>query len=307
MALLTPMALVSVAESAQAVPTPVTWTVLVGNQTATMSIQGQRFLPGDITIDAGDSVTWKANSAEIHTVTFFADGAPQATLPPLNPTDVLQTTRQGGDTMQAGTYFNSGILTTESTAAPLPVPAYSRYTLAFPDAGTYNYYCLVHGVMMRGIVHVQAGGAPYPVTQDQIDGDAAWEAGAIIADGRSHWQALAAEAGRHKVFMGFDDGVSMLMRFVNRRVVIHKGERVRFLNTRSMGAPHTITFGRVPTGPAIFTPSGDPTRFRGGNLHSGIMPPGTKYVVTFNKVGKFHYVCALHRGMGMKGVVVVKR
>jgi plastocyanin len=89
--------------------------------------------------------------------------------------------------------------------------------------------------------------------------------------------------------------------------VIHKGERVRFLNTRSMGAPHTITFGRVPTGPAIFTPSGDPTRFRGGNLHSGIMPPGTKYVVTFNKVGKFHYVCALHRGMGMKGVVVVKR
>jgi plastocyanin len=44
-----------------------------------------------------------------------------------------------------------------------------------------------------------------------------------------------------------------------------------------------------------------------GLLRTDILPPGTKFNVTFNKVGKFHYVCALHRDMGMKGVVVVKR
>ena len=36
------------------------------------------------------------------------------------------------------------------------------------------------------------------------------------------------------------------------------------------------------------------------------MFPGAKFTVTFNKVGRFHYVCALHTDMGMKGLVVVK-
>jgi plastocyanin len=53
-------------------------------------------------------------------------------------------------------------------------------------------------------------------------------------------------------------------------------------------------------------PSGHPHNYRGGNLNSGFMTPGMKFKVTFNKVGRFHYVCALHQDMGMKGLVVVK-
>ena len=312
MALLTPAAaLGATASSAHASAPPVTWTVLVGNETSNMAIQGERFLPGDITIDAGDSVTWQANATEIHTVSFIAGGVPQASLPPLDPTDPAQVTPQGPagseHVMDGTSYYNSGILTTSDTAGPLPVPAFHSYTLEFPDAGTFTYYCLVHGVMMRGIVHVQAAGAPYPETQEQVDADAAWLAGAIVADGRAQWDALKAQARRHKVFLGSDDGVSALMRFVKAKVVIHKGERVKFLNTRSMGTPHTVTFGKIPVGLALFSPSGDPTNYRGGKLHSGILPPGSKFKVTFNKVGKFHFVCGLHHDMGMKGVVVVKR
>jgi plastocyanin len=310
-ALLAPVALGAAVGSAHALAPPVTWTVLVGNQAHHKAIQGQRFLPGDITIDEGDSVTWKANGAEIHTVTFFDGGTPQATLDPLDPTDPDQVTRQGPvsdpTVMDGSSYYNSGLLTTMDGFAPIPVPVFHKYTLTFPDAGTYSYYCLVHGVMMRGVVHVQTAGAPYPATQEQIDADAAWLAGAIVADGRAQWDQLKAASRPHKVFMGYDNGVSMLMRFVHARVVIHKGDRVRFLNTMSMGAPHTITFGKVPSGLALFSPSGDPTNYRGGKLHSGILPPGTRFNVTFNKVGKFHFVCALHRDMGMKGVVVVKR
>jgi plastocyanin len=36
------------------------------------------------------------------------------------------------------------------------------------------------------------------------------------------------------------------------------------------------------------------------------MEPGAKFVVTFAKAGTFHYICALHDGMGMVGKVVVK-
>ena len=73
----------------------------------------------------------------------------------------------------------------------------------------------------------------------------------IVADGRAQWDALKAQARRHKVFLGSDDGVSALMRFVKAKVVIHKGERVKFLNTRSMGTPHTVTFGKIPVGLAF--------------------------------------------------------
>lgn len=153
---------VTTAAQAGAPPAPVTWTVLVGSQTDDMAIQGQRFLPGDITIDAGDTVTWQANGMEIHTVTFLDGGTPQASLPPLDPTDPQQVTRQGGDTMDGTSYFNSGVLTTGPDAGPLPVPAYASYSLTFPGQGTFTYYCLVHGVMMRGVVHVQPAGAPTP-------------------------------------------------------------------------------------------------------------------------------------------------
>jgi plastocyanin len=306
LALLTPVAVSATATSAHATPLPQDWTVLVGSQTPDMAVQGQRFLPGDITIDAGDSVTWQANSAEIHTVTFFAGGAPQSTLPPLDPTDGLQVTQQGTDTMDGTSYYNSGLLTTLPTFTPLPVPVHTSYSLTFPDAGTFTYYCLVHGVMMRGVVHVQTAGAAYPSTQADIDADAAWLAGAINADGRALQASTLAESTRHKVFTGADDGVAMVMRFLHHKVVIHKGQRVRFVNNMSMGAPHTVTFGSVPAGLALFSPSGHPGNYRGGDLNSGILTPHSTFTVTFNKVGRFHYLCGLHLDMNMKGVVVVK-
>jgi plastocyanin len=284
----------------------VDWTVLVGNESSNMAIQGQRFLPGDITIDAGDSVTWQANSAEVHTVTFIDGGKPQSAIAPLDPTDGAQITPQGGSSMTGSGYYNSGMLTTAATAGPLPVPPVSDYTLSFPNAGTYTYYCLVHGMAMRGVVHVQPAATAYPATQADYDADAAFLAKAIVADGRAVQSLASSLATSHKVYMGPDDGIAMVMRFLHSKVVIHKGEKVRFLNTMSAGAPHTVTFGTKPAGLGIFTPSGDPTNYKGGDLHSGIIPPQGKFVVTFKKAGKFHYVCMLHQDMGMKGVVVVK-
>jgi hypothetical protein len=54
--LLMPATLGAVAISAPAAAAPTTWTVLVGSQTDNMAIQGQRFLPGDNTPAAGDTV-----------------------------------------------------------------------------------------------------------------------------------------------------------------------------------------------------------------------------------------------------------
>ena len=179
LALLTPVALGAAANSAHAVPVSQNWTVRVGSQTADMAVQGQRFLPGDITIDAGDSVTWKAKSAEIHTVTFFDGGTPQATVAPLNPPDPLQVTPQGPTTMDGTRLLQLRTVDHDVALHPDTRAGLQVLLADLPGHGELHYYCLVHGVMMRGAVHVQAASAPYPATQADIDAEAAWMAGAI--------------------------------------------------------------------------------------------------------------------------------
>jgi plastocyanin len=305
---LVPTAVGATAMSADAVAPATNFTVKVGSETSSMSVQGQRFLPGDVTIDAGDTVTWQANSTEIHTVTFFNGGTPQVNLPPFNPTDPAQVLAStGGNTMASGANFNSGLLTTGANAGPLPWPVVHSYVVTFPNPGTFTYYCLVHGVMMRGVVHVQPAGTAYPYSQADINAGAAFEAAAINSHGRDLMARAAALSTNHKVFTGQDDGIAMTMRFSLRKIVIHKGDTVHFKNTMSQGAPHTVTFGAVPGGTALFAPAGNPKNFRGGDLHSGIIGPGGSFAVTFNKVGRFHYLCALHQDMGMKAMVVVKK
>lgn len=300
--------LVGLGAGAHASSTPQTWTVQVGSQTPNMAIQGARFLPGQITIDAGDTVTWVARSAEIHTVTFFDNGAPQTSIPPFNPTDPLQLLPQGGATFAPDTYFNSGILTNVPPGGdigPFPpgVPHFQTYSLTFPDPGTYTYYCLVHGVMMVGVIDVQNAGAPYPLTQQQYDQQARLERVGLNREGMHLWAQLRQRATNHQVFAGDDNGAVMVMRFVRATVVVHRGESVEFKNI-GMGAPHTVTFGQEPANP--FAPVGDPTHYSGGDLSSGIIPGGGTFTVTFDKKGTFHYICALHDAMGMKGKVIVR-
>jgi plastocyanin len=306
-ALVVPVAGITAADAAA---TPRTWTVRVGSQSANLAVQGARFLPGDVTIDAGDTVRWAAWSAEIHTVTFFKNGAPQEELAPFNPADPLQTTPQGGSTFAPNTYFNSGLITTVPAGGdfgPFPpgTPHFTSYGLTFPSPGTYTYYCLVHGIMMVGVVHVQPSGTPYPYTQAQYDNRARIARAGINVLGYRLWMNLRSRATNHRVFTGDDDGTAMLMRFVRRTVVVHRGQSVVFKNI-GMGAPHTVTFGDEPAPPGLFGPSGDPTHYRGGDLNSGIIEPGGRFKVTFQKAGVFHYVCALHDFMGMKGKVVVR-
>jgi plastocyanin len=291
---LMPTAVGATATSADAAAAQ-TFTVLVGSQTTNMAVQGERFLPGDVTIDAGDTVQWKANSAEIHTVTFLHGGDVQTSLPPFTG-DPSQVQPSGGPTLPANstTDYNSGILV---MGAP-------DYSLTFPNAGTYTYYCLVHGIMMRGVVHVQDPGAAYPYSQADYNAQAAFEAQALAQHGRAQMAKARAASTNHRVFTGTDDLLTMTMRFSRHKIVVHKGDTVTFKNTMSKNAPHTVTFGKVPLN--FFPPSGHPDNYRGGNLNSGFMTPGMKFKVTFNKVGRFHYVCALHHDMGMKALVVVK-
>lgn len=277
-----------------------TWTVQVGSESSDQAIQGMSFLPRNIYINAGDKITWEANAAEIHTVTFLATGQTIESTQPFDPSNPLYLSKQGGTSYDGHSYYNSGVM---SNVSDTGFPAVDSYTLKFPDSGDFTYYCLVHGAVMKGTVHVRDKGTDYPYTQEQYNNRADRTARAILRDGYEQWSEARDQADDHTVFAGADDGVAMVMRFIEDEVVIHVGESVTFVNN-GMGAPHTVTFGAEPAN--IFPPLGDATNFTGGQLHSGFMVPNTTFTVTFNKAGVYDYICALHDFMGMKGTVVVE-
>jgi plastocyanin len=280
---------------------PATWHVRVGAETPDMAVTAMSFLPRQVWIDRGDTVHWTAASAEPHTVTFLAPGT---TLPDFNPFDPTQTQAQGTHRYDGTAYTNSGIIATEPIFV-FTQPAAS-YDLKFTKTGDFTYYCILHGVMMKGVVHVRAAGTAYPYTQADYNRVGHQQAQVLLDRGMRAWQQAkeAHPATGHAVEVGIDGNGFAVMRFIRTHAVVHVGESVSFA-VAGPGAPHTVTFGQEPAGLGILQPSGDPTHYAGGDLNSGVIAPGAPFVVTFTKAGTFPYICAIHDGMGMVGDVTV--
>ncbi|MEW6364537.1 MAG: plastocyanin/azurin family copper-binding protein [Acidobacteriota bacterium] len=106
-------------------------TVVVGGGPSTkqVSIGDGSFAPASISVAAGSTVTWKMSSTMQHTVT------------------------SGSPSSSPGALFDSGTLKSGDV-----------FSFRFTDAGTYTYYCRLHGDGMSGTVEVTSydgGGDPY--------------------------------------------------------------------------------------------------------------------------------------------------
>lgn len=293
------------ATATAATPTARSWTVQVGQESHNMGIQGMAFGPKEIWINTGDTVHWNANAAEIHTVSFFNAQTPIVPFNPGDPSLAYMVTPTPDATISApGQFRNSGIMSTDPGEV-------MKYSLTFTGPGDYQYVCYVHGQMMMGTVHVRAAGTAYPFSQQQYNAQANKEKAIALAAGhqaKAHAQSMAT---KHHVFVGAANEKALVMRFIRPTVRIHKGEKVTFdMAMNHADIPHTVTFGQEPANP--FQRVGNPANFTGGDLSSGILlPPGSgpvpsTFTVTFNKKGTFHYICALHDGMGMVGKVIVR-
>jgi plastocyanin len=324
---------------------PTTWTVLVGGE-AQVSQQPEgpagawqfmRFYPETITINPGDTVVWKLNSAEFHTVTFPAPGeqAPAFLIPEggdsqrliANP---LVAFPQGGATYDGTAYANSGLLQ-RVPGSP------QEYKLTFTTPGDFAYLCAVHS-MMKGHVIVQAAGAAYPKTQAEYDAEAkAQLASDTAAAAKMEAEALtvtttpgANGATTYQVKIGAGDGMMGWMRFGPTNLTIHVGDTVEWVQN-DVETPHTVTFtsgqkepetilvepqaGGPPKlvfNPVAIAPAGGATYSGTGFFSSGLLQgtqspaPGPRnYSLTFDKAGAYEYVCTLHDGMGMVGTITV--
>lgn len=182
-----------------------TLTALVGAGQDTEQVM--RFFPQSLTVRVGDTVTWKENGQEIHTVSFIGDNAfkdtpaswfvqdsgslpgrmvPSLIVPQTNatsPADVMFdplvffATRQPGANVEhySGTgYASSGVMAKTNPAfVPPNTPVNDTFSLTFDKPGTYEYVCLVHLGAMRGTVTVVDTAATTTVPeQKDIDAQA---------------------------------------------------------------------------------------------------------------------------------------
>lgn len=85
----------------------------------------QKFDPEELTITAGDTVTWTNDSSQSHTVTAYQDGIPEG-----------------------GEYFASGGASSEDAAREQLeeglIDAGETFETTFEEPGTYAYFCIPH-------------------------------------------------------------------------------------------------------------------------------------------------------------------
>ena len=312
------------------------WNATIGGQSKDMSKQAAAFLPSEIWIHAGDSITWTFNSGDIHTVTFLTVGQiypfdDTQGCPPITP---------------SGSPFDGS-----SCVSSAPLVLGQTYQVIFPKAGNYEIVCLVHGQMF-GVIHVLDPTLPLPYDQAFYDEQAKQQLKALFEDAdlhqrhaehqhsmggmfsasvSSHTQSVTAGLGEIAATPGGQQSFS-LVRFINGTVTIHAGDTVEWTNP-DPEIGHTMTFGTVPQDlidPSCspncvvsIDPDGAPhatiTSTR-QNVHSGLIAalledepgvpqgpvwPPTRFRVTFTTPGTYPYVCAFHDNLGMQGTVIV--
>src|SRR5690349_18268878 len=145
------------------------WNAKVGAETPGMGRQALAFLPNEIWIHAGDSVTWTFNSDEIHTVSCLVVGQIFPPFPLGCP----------GCSFGAASFDGSPCVTTPPTVKGQP-----NFTVSFPTAGNYKVQCLVHNTM-NGQVHVLDPSVALPHDQAFYDAEGAREARDLLTD-RDH-------------------------------------------------------------------------------------------------------------------------
>jgi len=292
------------------------WQATVGAQSEDLAKQAIAFLPNEMWIHVGDSVTWTLLSDELHTVSFLKNGQ-------VRPPDQAGCPgfASGSATFDGTTCVSTGRLKKGET-----------FTVTFTAAGNFKLVCLIHR-NMTGTVRVLGLNEPLPHDQDFYDKQAQNERERLLSaidlgahEEHSAENHVSAGAGVISGTPGGNENLAV-MRFDHEKIFIHAGETVEWSNSDPT-ASHTITFGSEPADP--MPPSFNVTVDADGarhavinstadSVHSGFivaaaqervglaqLPPAvTRFRVAFKNPGAYPYICAIHDQLGMKGTVIV--
>jgi plastocyanin len=318
------------------------WKVVVGGMDPENGIEYHAFFPGEITINAGDSIWFAEEMPMFHTVTFpgaeefpgiivpdpeaAASGTPAAGPPQLiiNPVAIMG----AGDTTVDGSQL-------DSTTVDAFAPPGTQWIFTFPTAGEYEYGCIPHGSVMRGKVTVQEAGSALPKDQAAYDAEAADALAALQEQGLAEiekYSAATPVAGSgggtvHEVAVGAGGTTqARVQRFLPDEITVKAGDTIKYVH-KAEGEPHTATFvgaGETPPEDTLvesfadgspkfvintqtFLPQGGNTFSGTGYVNSGYMGIPQiglpmEWEVTLDTPGEYVVYCILHGGADGTGM-----
>ena len=297
-----------------------TWQLQVGAQTADEAHQALAFLPNEIWIHRGDSITWTFPTGEVHTVTFLKPGPPGQVRP--NRFAGCPGATPDFSVFDGTACVNSGVLSNGPT-----------YTVVFPVTGNFKLVCLAHP-NMTATIHVLELSTPLPHDQAFYDQQANRERAdllsAAMASAHNHSDLNDVTVGvGHIMGNGGGTQTASVMRFMDATKVIRVGETVEWTSAEAV-TNHTITFGPEPDPLSQIPPSANVTVDADGARHAIISSPSdavhsgfitqapqdriglpqaqlgvTRFRVTFTQPGVYQYKCVLHDELGMVGQIIV--
>lgn len=307
------------------------WKVQVGGMDMENRLDLQAFFPGEITINAGDSIWFAEGMPGFHSVFFPVGGA----VPPLIIPDPEQASPAAGAppnvVLNPAVAFPTPSLVVDGSA---PVNAGVDILwdptvptmLSFPTAGTYDYLCIPHQAVMKARVVVQEAGAALPMDQAGYDKLAQEQMAALIEEGKAAIAEYAEPVSEQQAdgttlwtaAAGAGEGQARVMQFLPNGLQIKVGDSVKWI-IQSPGEPHTVTFvgsgaaapedimpGTYSDGspkfainPMTFLPQGGNSFDGTGYLNSGYMgiPEAglpSEFTATFTAPGEYVYYCVLH-------------
>jgi plastocyanin len=218
------------------------------------------FAPMTITINAGDTVNWSWASGP-HTVTSGVPGAPDGKFCSL----------PAGQAVNAMSCNTTAYATSSGT-----------YSHTFDVAGTYAYYCTIHGAAMTGSVVVNAP-SPTPTPDMAVPPGPTPTPTAKTVD--------------------VSVGPGGTLSFAPSGVDINAGDTVNW-TWASAAIPHTVTSGTAPSADGAFCSNGG-AQNAGACAGAGYAKTAPfSFQHTFAAAGTFPYFCEVH-GAAMTGVIRV--
>ena len=284
---------------------------------------GNAFLPGDVTVGVGDSISFVIGSDQPHTVT-IGDGP--ADVPPfgwpVSGFDEAGESGLGTASTDGSEFVNTGLMFGVGNAA----------AVEFTAPGQVLVFCTIHPGMEMNVTVVEDG-----ATTTQEEADAAAEASREVIvnafdplregrradvtsseneDGATTWSIFADAATATEALPGGGTGYAELLEFIPDVIEVSAGDTVTWTADRV----HTVTFvpegarfrEEYPNANAAFMPTGGPTYDGSEAVNSGFFntpgPDGnalTEFSVTFPEPGEYNYFCAIHFELSHTGTVIV--
>jgi plastocyanin len=318
------------------------WKVQVGGMDMENKLDFQGFFPGEITVNAGDSIWFDYGMGGFHTVTFSGSEVfpiivpdPEAATPVAGPPQViinpLAVFPSGGTVVDGSAVVTSGV---DVFLEGQPI----IYTFSTP--GTYDYYCMPHSAVMKAKVIVQEAGAELPNDQAGYDALATARIEELRQEGLAEKEKYAEPTSTARddgttlweFAAGAGPGQARVMAILPAAFEIAVGDTIKFV-IRSPGEPHTVSFigeGEAPPEDTLVGAFADgspkfsinPLTFlpQGGNVWSGTGWVNSGYMgiaeaglpmeweCTFDTEGEYTYYCVLHgdaEGNGMAAKLTV--